>query len=94
MATAVASRQTKSVKGSNKELRHNHAFSLLATKQKVRFYKFDVPNTARLLLAASKFIINNLKLNVFNCNYVTVTELLLTTRNVLCSLVCSAAHYL
>lgn len=35
MATAVASRQTKSVKGSSKELRHNHAFSLLATKQKI-----------------------------------------------------------
>lgn len=35
MATAVASNTSKLGKGPHKELRHNHAFSLLATKQKV-----------------------------------------------------------
>ncbi len=35
MATAVASNSSKLGKGTRKEQRHNHAFSLLATKQKV-----------------------------------------------------------
>jgi hypothetical protein len=43
MATAVASNTSKLGKGPHKELRHNHAFSLLATKQKVSIVKFTSP---------------------------------------------------
>lgn len=45
MATAVASNTSKLGKGPHKELRHNHAFSLLATKQKVSIIYFSLSTT-------------------------------------------------